>query len=175
MNQDQRRFLIDQVEKTCKEQVEKLEEKVPEKPSLNNYLVAAFLDNSIQFADIDALKKKMREMVLRFGSDEQLIKKGDHWSRKKKEDDEDEIVEIPAQDIFIIPEAYKKALKEYEDRKAEIEKEIEKLEHISRTIVLKLQIGSSAALDKIVMQVDNIGDLSIMNNQLLIGRDKDAA
>ena len=47
MNQDQRKFLIERVNKTFQAQKQKLEANKIERPSLNNYLVAAFLDNSI--------------------------------------------------------------------------------------------------------------------------------
>ena len=60
MNQDQRKYLVAAVEKQGCLQRKKLQDQLTVKPSLNNYLTAAFLDNSIQFADIGELKKKMR-------------------------------------------------------------------------------------------------------------------
>jgi hypothetical protein len=173
MNQDQRKYLIEQVEETCKQQIEKLEKQIPDRPSLNNYLIASFLDNSVQFADINLLKKKMRDAVLKMGHHDQLIKKEDeYWGRRRKknddEDDETEIVAIAAEDLFIIPDAYTKALKEYKIKKEEIERQIDSLRMTEKTIVLKLQIGSASALEKLVMQADNMGDLSLINSRLAI-------
>jgi predicted transport protein len=171
MNQDQRKYLIAQVEDTCREQIEALEEQIPDKPSLNNYIIAAFLDNSIQFADIEKLKKKMRTLVLKLGSSEELVKSSDEHRyygarNRKKDEDYADIVEIPAEDIFIIPQAYLEALAEYDKQKEGLEKKIKDLKNVEKTITLKLQIGSAATLDKLVMQVDNMGDLNLVNTQL---------
>ena len=175
MNQDQRKFLIEQVENTCKNQIEELEKQIPDKPSLNNYLIAAFLDNSIKFADIEQLKIKMRNAVLKYGSSECLVCTENERSwryNKRNRDDDKQVVQVDPEDLFIIPQNYKDSLAEYEAKKQSLEKEIEKLENIKKTIILKLQIGSAATLDKLVMQVDNMGDLSMVNTQLLIGQDK---
>jgi hypothetical protein len=162
MNQKQRDFLIYQVENTCKEKKEKLEKQIPEKPSLNNYLIASFLDNTIQFNNIDTLKKKIRQRVIDMGKGDSLIE-SDKW-----DDDEDEVVKINPEDLFIIPEAYQIALDKYENKKDRIEAEIEKVQHISQTVIMKIQIGSAESLQKLIMQVDDMGDLNLVNTQLAL-------
>lgn len=169
MNQDQRKFLISQVQSTCDEQVERLESELPIKPSLNNYLIAAFLDNSIQFADIEVMKKKMRETVLRFGTSDKLVySDDDSYYRRKKKEVESAEVHVLADDLFIIPQSYKDALAEYEAKKKEIEDKIRQLKATTNTIVMKIQIGSSATMDKLVMQIDSMGDLNLVNSQLAL-------
>ena len=169
MNQTQRDFLIGKVRSTCREQTEKLKGGIPVKPSLNNYLIASFLDNSIQFQDINQLKVRMRETVLKMGHGDALIVEGDSWNPRRRKDNEDpQFVQIPPEDLFIIPQNYLDALAEYEKLKTELEKKIEQLDATAETIILKLQIGSSKALDHFVEQVDNIADLDLMSNQLLL-------
>jgi hypothetical protein len=168
MNQDQRRFLIDRVNKTFQSQKSKLETGKIEKPSLNNYLVASFLDNSIQFNDIEKLKIKMRETVLKFGQSDKLVKESkDRWDNSNAYKDKN-TCEIIAEDLFIVPENYKIALAEYEAYKKDIEDKIEQLEAQKDTILLKIQIGSNQVLDKLITQVDNLADLNIMNSQFLL-------
>jgi len=170
MNQDQRKFLITQVENTCQKQIGELKEQIPDKPSLNNYLIASFLDNTIQFSDIEALKFKMRKAVLKMGHNDILVKEEtEYWGHRNRDDKEQPIVQVHAEDLFVLPENYKTALAEYEQKKKAIKKQIEALEYTEKTIVMKLQIGSSATLEKLVMQVDNMGDLNLMNSQLLLG------
>jgi hypothetical protein len=166
MNQEQRKFLTEQVQKTYNNQVSKLKEGIPEKPSLNNYLVAAFLDNTIKFNDIDILRSKMHETVLRFGISDRLIKERDSYNRRHNQGSE--IVEINPEDLFIIPQNYISAVSEYEELKTKIEKQIDELESTQRTIIMKIQVGSSAAMDKLVMQIDSVGDLNILNAQLML-------
>jgi hypothetical protein len=165
MNQDQRKFLIERVNKTFMIQKKKIEDNKLIKPSLNNYLVAAFLDNSIQFNDIERLKVKMRETVLRYGASDKLIKEKDDWRTERKGDN---ICEIVAEDLFIIPESYKKALAEYQSEKDKQQQDIDQLEAQKDTILLKIQIGSNQVLDKLITQVDNLADLNIMNSQFLL-------
>ncbi len=173
MNQDQRKFLITQVQQTYKSQVDDLEKQIPIKPSLNNYLVAAFLDGSIKFNDIDALKSKMRESVLRYGVEDRLVTESDeyHYRRSNKIKDKN-IVNVIAEDLFVIPKNYLDALAEYNAKKEEIENQINNLKATLRTIEMKIQIGSSSTMDKIVMQVDSMGDLNLLNTQLILGDGK---
>jgi hypothetical protein len=171
MNQEQRKFLIDQVNKTHQAQRTKLEEKIPNPPSLNNYLVAAFLDNTIQLRDIGPLQEKIKQHVLKFGKDDLLIEEDEDrhfYHRRRNSEKKDSFVKIKAEDIFIIPQNYLDALKEYEEAKARVEQEIEQLDAHHKTITMKIQIGSAAQLDKIVSQVDNMGDLNLFNNQFLL-------
>jgi len=168
MNQEQRRFLIERVNKTFQTQKAKLEANKIDRPSLNNYLVAAFLDNSIEFNDIEKLKIKMRETVLKFGSSDKLVKESiDRWDNKNAYKDKN-TCEIIVEDLFIIPESYKVALAEYEAYKKDIQDKIEQLEAQKDTILLKIQIGSNQVLDKLITQVDNLADLNIMNSQFLL-------
>ena len=172
MNQDQREYLIKEVKQTCDNQIDKLKAKIPDRPSLNNYLIASFLDGSVEFADIKVLKKKMRQTVLKFGTSDLLVKEKEErgWRSRRNngENEEQQIVEVLAEDLFVIPNAYKKAIDEYKEIKEKIEEEISKLEAVTKTILLKIQIGSSGNLDKLIDQVDNIGDLNLVNTQLLL-------
>lgn len=168
MNQDQRKFLIERVSKTFEKQKRQLEESEIEKPSLNNYLVAAFLDNSIQFNDIEKLKVKMRGTVLKFGAADKLVKEySDRWDNNNAYKNKN-TCEIIAEDLFIIPESYKEELAKYEAYKKDMQNKIEQLEAHRDTILLKIQIGSNQILDKLITQVDNLADLNIMNNQFLL-------
>lgn len=169
MNQEQRKFLIDRVNKTFNTQKEELEHRIKERPSLNNYLVAAFLDNSIQFNNIDDLKVKIRETVLRFGTGDKLVdEEGARWRNGRAVEDVKNTCRITAEDLFIIPEAYKVALSEYETNRDKIKEEVARLEAQKDTIIMKIQIGSNSVLDKLVTQVDNLVDLDIMNSQFLL-------
>lgn len=169
MNQKQREFLIERVNKTFDAQVREINAEKTKAPSLNNYLIAAFLDNSIQFNDIDVLKNKIREQVLKMGSGNVLI----HENKERYLMGNDVFAgrntcEVIAEDLFIIPESYKIALEEYNSKMEEIRKRVNALQAQKDTIILKIQIGSDAILDKLISQADNLADLSLMNNHLLI-------
>lgn len=169
MNQDQRKFLIQRVEATFQTQKKQLEQQFKkEPPSLNNYLVAAFLDGTVEFNDIELLKTKMREMVLKQGASDKLIEESrDRWNDTNVFKNKN-TCKIIAEDLFIIPESYKKALAEYEESQKVVTEKINELEAQKDTIILKIQIGSNQILDKLITQVDNLVDLNIMNSQFLL-------
>lgn len=164
MNQDQRKFLIERVNKTFNVQQASIKKELI-RPSINNYLVAAFLDGSIKFNDIEKLKVKMRETVLKYGSSDKLVNEKQDWRNERKHSNTCEII---TEDLFIIPESYKMALAEYTDALAKQTEQITQLEAQRDTILLKIQIGSNAILDKLITQVDNLADLNIMNSQFLL-------
>lgn len=170
MNQTQREFLIRKINSSYNDEVERLKKGIGKKPSLNNYLVASFLDNSIQFNDIDNLKIKIRENVLKFGTEDCLIKlKSDRWGNNNINVDK-EICEVIAEDLFIIPDNYKDELKIYNDNKEKIEKEISNITAIRDTILMKIQLGSNKVLDNLIEQADNLVDLDLVNTNLLLNK-----
>lgn len=179
MNADQRKFLVERVNKTFTQQKEKLKDKEITRPSLNNYLVAAFLDNSIQFNDLEKLKEKMRKTVLSFGSSDVIVQEKDKYgyNRRRRSDDDDdgakEYCEVDIKDLFVIPQAYLDELKKYQDYMDDLKGKMEQLEAQRDTILLKIQIGSNQVLDKLITQVDNLADLNIMNSQFLLSGPED--
>lgn len=173
MNQDQRKFLIEQVTKTCLAEAENIQSETPIRPSLNNYLVAACLDNTLKLQDVESLKEKIRQSVLKFGKDDLLVAEieEDDWryDRKRRKKETTQEVTLQASDIFVIPEAYQIALKEYEEKKKVIDEKLKNIYAQRDTIIMKIQIGSNTVLDKLVMQIDSMGDLNLMNSQLMLG------
>ena len=164
MNQKQRDYLTNHVQKTFNAQVKVLNEKKPKKPSLNNYLIAAFLDNSIELQNVESLKKKIRDRVLKMGSSDILLEDGENWQHRTK----NPYVKVHPQDLFVIPQAYREAFKKYKEAKSKIEEEIDTLEATLRTIEMKITLGSDKVLLTLVEQVDNMADLQLVNTQLML-------
>jgi len=167
MNQKQREFIIDKVETTYKKEKNTIQEELIDEPSLNNYLVAAFLDNSIEFADMTILKQKMRERVIASGTDNSLIHVSDLWGNRRDRVTS-KTVYIPAEEIFVIPQNYKDAWNEFNEIRKDVQRRVDDLYAQKETIIMKIQIGSNENLQKLITQVDNLVDLNIMNSQFLL-------
>ena len=104
MNKDQRNFLVDTIRGTYQTERKAIESQRKKKPSLNNYLVAAFLDGTIQFNSMDALKEKMRRRVLEMGHDQQLLHRDrNRWANDSEEDED--VVHLSADELFVLPES----------------------------------------------------------------------
>lgn len=168
MNQQQRDYLIKQADRTYQKQRKALEEQEPTRPNLNNYLVAAVLDGSFQLQPVEAVRETIRVKVLELGPSDALIHNEDDYYGRRKKPKSDDAITLPADKLFVIPTNYLEAFAKYEAASAEWAREKEQLEEIMETVKLKLQIGSSKSLEKLIEQADNLADLNIVNTNLLL-------
>lgn len=170
MNQTQRDYLIKQVEKTYRNQVEKLKNARPEPPSLNNYLIAAVLDGSFQLQSTESIRAHIRDLVLQLGTDKTFTDSASYRYRRNRDDDEEDprTVSLEAESLFVLPENYQSAYTKYKEDRAAWDAEMERIEGYKETIILKVQLGSPAVLAKLIEQVDNLADLNIINSSLLL-------
>jgi len=162
MNQQQRQYLIDQVTNTCNAQQTELKSQIPERPSLNNYLIAAFLDSTIKFKKTDELRDKLKADIIKYGTSEKLVNERSHYSHDRYA----QYIQIDPNDLLVIPKTFTKELDIFQKIKTRIQKEIDVLEAHKKTVIMKIQIGSSKMLDKVVSQVDNLGELNLMDTRL---------
>lgn len=166
MNQNQREFLIKHVEKTYRNQKDAMDESKPKEPSLNNYLIAAVLDGSFQLQEPETIRKAIKELVLNLGPEGSLI--GGRGRNRYSDYDVEHQVKIQAESLFVLPGNYLAALAEYEQKRSDWDAQQKQLEDYKETIILKIQIGSAQVLSKLIEQVDNLADLSIVNTSLLL-------
>ncbi len=165
MNDKQRDYLLKSITSTYSSQCEALRKKKVKKPSLNNYLVAAFLDGSIEFADIENLKQKMREAVVKMPDQAQLVE----LDRKGYgTETETQNVRVNVEYIFKIPKPYKIEYAKWQAQEEIIDREIEKLTAQLKTIEVKIHLGSNQQLDKLILEADNLGEISLINSKLML-------
>lgn len=163
MNDTQRKYLIERVNQAAKTEIDQIEEKDLTEPSLNNYLVAAALDGSLQLQDNEGLRNKIRERIIKLGPRDRFVHEEDYGRRR-----DIPTVTLEAADIFVFPQAYIDAREEYRKRRKEKEKKVQEITARRDTIIMKIQIGSSKALDKLVEEADNLVDLSLVNTNLTL-------
>jgi hypothetical protein len=169
MNQHQRKFLLEAIEKQYKTERDKLRAQAPKEPSMNNYLIAAVLDGSFVMHDQSLVRDALRERVRNLGKDESLLSSRSRW----REDDESNVVTLPADLLFELPGGYAKALEEYEVALSKWTEEMEALDAAMGAMRIKVQIGSDKALEALVDQADKICSMSLTaSNRLLLGNGK---
>lgn len=165
MNQKQREFLIKKVENVHTRQARDL--KKPQRPSFSNYIIAAVLDGSVRLKKSEELYATIKDRVLNMSSNDNSMfnTKSRRWN---DDDDEDDIFEINAKDMFEEPEGHKIAWKEYQDKMDAYNKAVLDLDSTKDTLIMKIQIGSDKVLDRLIEEADNLADLSLMNEQLTL-------
>ena len=106
MNQHQRKFLLDEIEKQYKRERNELGERKPQAPSLNNYLIAAILDGSAKMKPQKEVETMVRQRVRDLGKGDSFISPNHNtYGRRRGEDDEEyaDMVSIPALMLFEPP------------------------------------------------------------------------
>lgn len=171
MNQHQRKFLLEQIEKQYKKEMDELRGRKPHAPSLNNYLIAAILDGSAKMKPQDKVAAMVRERVRDLGKDESFVAAGrDNWGRRSHEADDAyaELVSIPALLLFEPPVQYAEKRKQFEDDLEKWEAEVRALEASIAAMRIKVQVGSDKALEALVDQADQICSMSLTASTKLL-------
>lgn len=172
MNQHQRKFLLEAIEKQYKIEKSALDDRRPKAPSLNNYLIAAILDGSFAMRTSTSVRAAITERVRTLGKGEALLEPRSRYSSRNDDDDGDSVI-LPASIIFEFPIKYVGELEVYETALKEWKAEREALEASIGAMRIKVQIGSDKALDRLVEQADQLCLMSLTaSNKLLLGDGK---
>lgn len=170
MNERQRKFLTEHVNKTYQAEKKKIEEERPGKPSMNNHVISAILNKTLKIHDSELILKKLLERTLKLTKkDKSFVKEDEDYNYRLRETTYTKYIEVPPEDLFEMPDTYQEEMRKYKESKLIYDKKLDDLEARHNTIVLKVQVGSAANLEKLVMQIDNLGSLDLIGNQLLLG------
>ena len=167
MRKEQREYLVKKMREAFNEKLKAHQKTKPEEPNLENHLIVAFSDGSIKFADLDALKAKIRNRILgmqeKLGGNVLIEKSSRAWS-----DNDKLYLKILPEDLIQLPESYLKAMAEYNKAKEAYENELQILYAKMNTLETKLMLASDKNLESLIVEADNLADISLMNEQLLL-------
>ena len=157
MNQHQRKFLLEEIEKQFRAERDSLKTRKPSEPNLNNYLVAAILDGSAKMRPQDELRECIRKRTRDLGKDEALVKSSGRWARE----DEADMIHLPALMLFEAPPAFAEVHAQYLKDQARWEAQWQALDASFNAMRIKVQVGSDEALESLVAQADNLCSMSL--------------
>jgi hypothetical protein len=167
MNQHQRKFLLEAIEKQYTTEHDALRKRRPKAPSLNNYLIAAVLDGSFVLKDAAHVRSALVERVRDLGKDEALL--SNHSRSWRNSDEPAAEISLPAHVLFDLPPGYAASFEAYEPALRQWQSEMDALEAAVGAMRLRVQIGSDKALAALVDQADQLCSLSLTaSNQLLL-------
>jgi hypothetical protein len=168
MNQHQRKFLLEAIEKQYKLEINALRERKPKSVSLNNYLIAAILDGSFVMKSQDTIRDAFRQRVRSLGKGKALVSTAeDRWGNREK--DNEDVIQIPVDVLFEYPAEYAVERAKYEQALKVWEEEMEALEASINAMRIKVQVGSDKALEALVDQADAICTMSLTASNKLLG------
>jgi len=171
MNQHQRKFLLEAVEKQHTIEKHKLKDRKPSEPSLNNYLIAAILDGSFVLHPPELIRASILKRVRDLGKSDTLVTSESQWNRSTDTGTTSDMISLPAQIMFKLPPDYAVELERYEAAKAQWDAECIALESSISAMRIKVQIGSDKALNALVEQADSLCTMSLADtNRLMLSR-----
>ena len=165
MNQAQRTFLINKIKERTKSMTDALkkEDREDSPPSLSNYLLHAVMSDKFQLQDIETIKKTIKEKALtaKMG--------GSIWLGKSSwQTASDNEVVLKADQLFVIPEEWRKQWEIYRKEQDERQSQINEIQIQSDTLITRIQLASDKTLEKMISEIDDMGNISLMDTKLKI-------
>lgn len=160
MNQTQRNYLIDKIKDRNKTEKRVLNDSLPEKPSLEAFLLNEVMSNRFEIVDNETIKQMIIDKTLTLKKDKKLLG-GKNSSWNSNED-----ICFPAEDFFILPKKYQELLDEYDKKQKEIYQRLGEIAELEEMLVLRIQLASPKKLEKLISEIDDFGDLSLFDTKL---------
>lgn len=161
MNAQQRKFLIEKINKETKQKIDELKAKKMDFPNANNYLFKAILSDTLKLKSEQHILSvlKARAMDSKDGKD-WLTNESSGWSSRV------DVVKIGINDLIQLPEDYGNKVEEVKLHNNEIQKEIDLLQVQLNSIEMRVQLASDKTLQKLINEVDDMGELSLVHTTL---------
>lgn len=156
MNQTQRKFLLDKIDKQLDIRVRALRDAQPEQPNLANFLLAGILAGTLEIRSSKELKHILRERALQDVGEWLDTSYGTHKTE----------VKFKLREFFVIPPEAETANQAYIQEYNRLETEIHELVIRGEGLKTRIQLASDKTLQKMIDEVDDMGDISLMDNTL---------
>jgi LPS O-antigen subunit length determinant protein (WzzB/FepE family) len=163
MNATQRKFLVEKIQTKVKTRIEEVRKGFLEYPSASNYLFKAILNNELKLQDETTILEALKSKAMN-------AKEGANWlSDERLGMNRDSTVRLPLNSLVVLPDDYYKALQEVKEVKEVNERlnsEIKELKSQLDTIEVRIQLASDKTLQKMINEVDDMGDISLLDTKL---------
>lgn len=83
-----------------------------------------------------------------------------------RDEETGKIDKLPALVLFEEPESYKQAMADWKAQKFEIDVAIKEIETNYKQLELRLKVASNKVLENVTAQVDDMGDIDLLNMTL---------
>lgn len=163
MNSTQRKFLVDKVTERTKQKIQELKSSIPEAISLNVYMLHRVMSNDFEIKSNDEFKKIVLEKALKAGQERQHREDwlGNSWNMNHRGN-----VAFTLDEFFVIPQEYLNMRNEREKQKALIEEQMRQLQIQLETLEVRIMVASDKALQKLINEVDDMGDISLIDTRI---------
>ncbi len=154
MNQVQRKYLIDKIQKASEEAIKEMRKSLPQKPELSRYCLMALLNGE--------LKIKGNSELLQVLKNRALESNGSVFSHGWRSQEDGEIT-FRLEEFFEVPIGYTEAYSDWVKKSSAIKDKINLLEKQSEGLCTRIQLASNKTLERMIAEIDNMGDISLMD------------
>jgi hypothetical protein len=160
MNQTQRKYLIDKITSRTKQKIEELKKGKLDMPNASNWVFKALLSDNLEIQSQEHILQALKTKAL-------ASREGDNWlSGDRGGWDAQRVVKLNLKDLIVLPEDYYKKMEEAQLHNKEISIQIEILQSQLDTIELRIQLASDKTLQTMINEVDDMGELSLIDTKL---------
>lgn len=159
MNQAQRKYLIDKISEKTKSKIKELSDQKISLPSASNWIFKAILSDNLQIQSQDHILNALKTKAL-------ASKEGENWLSSERGWDRERVVKLKLQDLIVLPEDFYLAMEDAQKHNTKINEEIKILQSQLDTIELRIQLASDKTLQKMINEVDDMGELSLIDTKL---------
>jgi len=164
MNQTQRKFLIDKLEKKSRDKINELKKEKHKYPSTSNYIFKAVLNGTIKIADNKTIIAALTERALKAKEGENWLEPKTSfrdWSEEKERD-----MQLSIKDLILVPSDYEKEFQSVDKHNIKIDEKIQTLERQVEMLILRVQLASDKKLERMINEVDDMGNLSLIDTKI---------
>ena len=161
MNQQQREYLLKEVKIETDKKREAIKNSVPDYPDIQSICITLASTGELKLkpkSDIETYIYKLTkqgqtsewlEGISSFRVGGKRVKVSLHWSK-----------------ILDLPDSVTKQIKEWEELNNKAEEQLKVLNAELRTLEMRIKLASPKTLDKLISEIDDMGELTLMDAKL---------
>lgn len=163
MNNQQRKYLVDKITERTKARIKLLEATIPEAVSLNVHMLHKVMSNDFEIKTTEKLKALILQKALKAGQSKEIREDwlGNAWGSSNRMG-----VHFTIDEFFIIPDEFIKMREERQAAQNKVKEEISKLSLQLESLEIRIMIASDKVLQKIINEVDDMGDISLIDTKM---------
>lgn len=158
MNTTQRKFLVDKIQEETKKRIESLKNQRLAPPSASNYVFKAILDGTLKLQPNEHILGVLGERALN-------SKEGTNWlsGQSMSFGKETQISFNRYSDVLIMPDNYTQELLKVKEFNRDLDMQIVALQLSLKGIEMRIQLASDSTLKKLINEVDDMGDITLVD------------
>jgi hypothetical protein len=161
MNQTQRKFLMDKIQKEVKNKIKILKDCKPDAPCIKSYLLLAIMSGNAKIRSSEEIETTLKDRAVN-------SKEGKDWLMPKQGyfAGSSNGVTFRYEEVFVIPEEYQIKKDNYLKECDKINEEVYQIQVQCDTLMTRIQLASNSVLESMIREIDDMGDIKLMDTKL---------